>query len=101
MSFQKDVLEVVSKIPEGRVATYKKVAEALGNPKAYRAVGNVLANNPKPVEIPCHRVVKSDGKIGGYAMGSEKKKELLRSEGVEIKSGEVDLERYLYEGLDP
>lgn len=100
MSFQKDVLEVVSKIPEGRVATYKTVAEALGNPKAYRAVGNVLANNPKPVEIPCHRVVKSDGKIGGYAMGSEKKKELLRSEGVEIKSGEVDLERYLYEGLD-
>lgn len=100
MSFQKDVLELVSEIPEGKVATYKKIAEALGNPKAYRAVGNALANNPKPIEIPCHRVVKSDGGIGGYAGGRERKKELLGSEGVEVKSGKVDLERYLYEGLD-
>ncbi len=100
MPFQEEVLELVSEIPEGKVTTYKKIAEATGNPKAYRAVGNALASNPKPVKIPCHRVVKSSGDIGEYARGREKKKELLRSEGVEIKSGKVDLEKYLYEGLD-
>lgn len=100
MSFQEDVLELVSEIPEGKITTYKRIAEVLGNPKAYRAVGNALANNPRPIEIPCHRVVKSSGEVGEYTGGREKKKELLRSEGVKIKSGKVELEKYLYKDLD-
>lgn len=88
---------MVSKIPEGKVTTYKKVAEALGKPNSFRAVGNALADNPKPVEIPCHRVVKSNGKIGGYARGDKKKRELLRSEGVKIKKGKINLKEYLFD----
>lgn len=94
MGFQKEVLDLVSKIPKGKVTTYKQIAEALGKPKSYRAVGNALANNPSPVEIPCHRVVKSNGEPGGYISGSEKKKELLRNEGVEINSGKIKLEKH-------
>ncbi|OGH84281.1 MAG: hypothetical protein A2488_01590 [Candidatus Magasanikbacteria bacterium RIFOXYC12_FULL_32_21b] len=66
-------------IPKGKVLTYKEVAHKVGSPKAYRAVGNILNKNYDP-NIPCHRVVRSDGKIGGYNKGSDKKKEILESE---------------------
>jgi len=89
-------LELVSKIPKGKVTTYKEVARALGCPKAYRAVGNALARNPHPLKIPCHRVVKSDGKIGGYRLGSRRKARLLVNEGVEIKDGKVELKKYMF-----
>ena len=75
--FEKQVLEVVKKIPRGKVATYKEVAKAIGKPLAYRAVGNALAKNPYPIKIPCHRVIKSDLSLGGYSQGKEKKKKLL------------------------
>lgn len=94
MEFQEEVLELVSRIPEGKVATYKQLAGVLGKPRAYRAVGNALSGNPRPNEIPCHRVVRSDGDPGGYIFGRERKAELLDEEGIEIDSGKVDLEKH-------
>ncbi|HZX49971.1 MAG TPA: MGMT family protein [Candidatus Paceibacterota bacterium] len=79
--FQKRVYEAVKRIPRGEVRTYKQIAQAIGCPKAYRAVGNALNKNPDLKTIPCHRVVRSDGKIGGYRFGSSKKKTLLLREG--------------------
>lgn len=75
------VYEVVSKIPEGRTLTYKQVAARAGRPGAYRAVGNILNKNNDP-KVFCHRVIRSDGKIGGYNRGSVRKRELLIGEGV-------------------
>lgn len=74
---EKKVLKEVLKIPLGEVRTYKWIAKKIGKPKAVRAVGNALRKNPYPFVIPCHRVVRSDGKLGGYSLGEELKKELL------------------------
>ena len=79
-SFQEKVFDIVRRIPKGKVLTYKEVAEKVGNPNAYRAVGNILNKNHNP-ETPCHRVVRSDGKIGGYNRGKGRKISLLRKEG--------------------
>ena len=94
--FQSLVLEFTSKIPKGKVTTYKELARAIGKPKAWRAVANALATNPHPITIPCHRVVRSDGNIGGYELGTKKKIELLRSEGVEIKGNKVSLQKFMF-----
>lgn len=77
--FKKAVFTVVKAIPKGKTMTYKEVATAAGRPKAYRAVGNILNTNYNP-EIPCHRVVRSDGKTGGYNRGRETKKRMLQQE---------------------
>lgn len=77
--FQKKVFDIVSRIPKGKTLTYKTVAEAAGNPSAFRAVGNILNKNYDP-KIPCHRVVRSDGKIGGYNKGAEEKERILTKE---------------------
>lgn len=94
--FQTRVLELVSIVPRGKVTTYKELAWAAGRPRAYRAMANALAKNPCPIKIPCHRVVRSDGKIGGYKLGMRQKVKLLVAEGIEIKGGKVDLARYLF-----
>ena len=78
--FQEKVYRVVKKIPRGKVLTYKEVAEKIGQPRAFRAVGRVLSKNKDP-KVPCHRVIRSDGKVGGYREGAEKKKALLKKEG--------------------
>jgi O-6-methylguanine DNA methyltransferase len=78
--FKEKVYEVVKKIPKGKVLTYQEVAKKAGNVKACRAVGNILNKNFNK-DIPCHRVVRSDGKIGGYNRGSENKKKILKKEG--------------------
>lgn len=78
--FINKVLAQVRKIPKGKTLTYKEVAGLAGSPNAYRAVGNVLNKNHDP-NIPCHRVIRSDGKIGGYNQGSSKKRKLLQVEG--------------------
>ena len=80
--FQKLVYDFVRKIPKGHTVTYKQVASGIGKPKAYRAVGNALNKNPFAPEVPCHRVIKSDGSIGGFNSGSRKKRALLIQEGV-------------------
>lgn len=80
MSFQKRVYEVVKKIPKGEVLSYQQVAELAGSPGASRAVGNALNKNHDPL-VPCHRVIRSDGKTGGYNGGVLKKVALLKKEG--------------------
>ena len=82
-TFTEAVYEIVSKIPKGKVLTYKEVAKLAGNEKASRAVGNILHKNHNP-NVPCHRVIRSDGYSGGYNRGGEEKKKLLRKEGVII-----------------
>ena len=79
--FQWKVLDVTAKIPLGETRTYKWVAQKAGSPKAFRAVGQALRWNPYPLIIPCHRVIKEDGSLGGYAGGpSTKKAKLLKME---------------------
>jgi len=79
-NFQKKIYRVVRKIPEGKVMTYKEVAQRAGFPLAWRAVGNVLNRNTDS-EVPCHRVIRSDGKVGGYRKGTARKTLLLKKEG--------------------
>ena len=86
--FNKRCYELLKKIPEGKVTTYKEMANAL-NTKAWRAVGSAMAKNKELIVIPCHRVVRSDGCIGEYALGVEKKSELLIEEGVTVTEGKI------------
>ena len=80
--FSAKVLKENCKIPYGKVATYSGLAAKIGSPRAVRAVGTALANNPFPLIIPCHRVVRADGGLGGFGGGLKMKKELLLREGV-------------------
>lgn len=80
LSFQEKVYKVVRAIPRGSVLTYKQVAEKIGNPRAARAVGNALHKN-RSKDVPCHRVIRSDGNAGGYYHGTQKKQEILKKEG--------------------
>ena len=84
--FQIKVWNAISKIPKGKVKTYKELARSIRKPKASRAVANACSKNPFPIKIPCHRVIRSDGKLGGYSGkgGIKTKRKLLRSEGVFI-----------------
>jgi len=79
IDFKEKVFEAVKKIPRGRTLNYKQVAKLADRPRAYRAVGNILRSNYDPT-IPCHRVIRSDGKIGGYNRGIELKAKLLKQE---------------------
>ena len=92
--FEEKIYQCVRRIPRGRVATYREVAKAAGAPRAFRAVGNALNKNPFAPKVPCHRVVRSDGNIGGFASGTRKKQKLLQSEGVIVKLRKVDLKKF-------
>jgi methylated-DNA-[protein]-cysteine S-methyltransferase len=94
-SFSERCYEVLKKVPKGKVTTYKEIAHAL-NSKAYRAVGTAMNKNPYAPKVPCHRVVNSDGKIGKYAWGTNKKIKMLKEEGVEIKNNKINLKKYLH-----
>ena len=85
-NFQRTVWKEISKIPYGETRTYKDLAIAIGKPNSSRAVANACGKNPYPVIIPCHRVIRSDGKLGGYSGvgGVKKKKELLKLENVKF-----------------
>ena len=80
MEFKEKVLKAVSKIPRGKTLTYAQVAKIAGSPKAYRAVGNILNKNRNP-KVFCHRVIRSDGSVGGYARGTSEKIKILKKEG--------------------
>ncbi|MCL5428331.1 MAG: methylated-DNA--[protein]-cysteine S-methyltransferase [Chloroflexi bacterium] len=84
--FQRRVLEETRKVPRGQVSTYAEIARRIGNPKAVRAVGQALRRNPVPIVVPCHRVIASDGSLGGYGgeLRSKRKVQLLKLEGVAI-----------------
>lgn len=86
----RDVYDLLLKIPAGKVSTYGDLAKALGNPLASRQVGRILGRNPNPIKVPCHRVVMSDGKVGGYFYGSDRKKELLEKEGIAFTDESVN-----------
>lgn len=79
MTFAQRVHDVVRRIPAGETLTYKEVAQKAGSPNAYRAVGNILTKNFDPA-IPCHRVIRSDGKTGGYNRGANQKIHILLKE---------------------
>jgi len=94
--FANRVWKATKKIPVGKLATYGQLAVTIGCPGAARAVGNALHQNPYAPIVPCHRVVKSTGEVGGFADGPKKKIALLKSEGIEIVSGRVvNLEKFL------
>jgi methylated-DNA-[protein]-cysteine S-methyltransferase len=82
--FTRRVLQATSAIPFGAVSTYRDVAAGAGSPKATRAAGNALSANPIPIVVPCHRVLRTGGALGGYTGGLEKKETLLRLEGVRL-----------------
>ena len=84
--FSAKVLKATYKIPRGKVATYSGLAAKICSPRAARAVGTALANNPFPLVIPCHRVVRADGTLGGFGGGSNMKRQLLAKEGVAFDS---------------
>jgi len=93
-SFQKKVYQAVKKIPPGEVMTYKELAKKVGRPKAWRAVGNILAKNQNP-QIPCRRIIKSDGEVGGYNRGVKRKTYLLKKEGIKFnKYGKITPRSY-------
>lgn len=93
-SFTERVLAATRRIPSGKVATYQDIARATHAARAVRAVGNALNSNPDTKKTPCHRVVRSDGMVGGYGRGTPAKIQRLRAEGVVIVRGRVDLARY-------
>ncbi len=93
-SFKGRVFSAAKRIPRGKVSTYGAVAKAIGDPAAARAVGNALNKSPGMTSCPCHRVVRSNGAVGGFASGTKAKIALLRKEGVAVKSGRVDLRKY-------
>ena len=79
MTFKEKVFAIVRRIPKGRTLTYREVAKRAGRARAYRAVGNIISTNYDPL-IPCHRVIRSDGRVGGYNRGVENKIRLLKEE---------------------
>lgn len=93
-SFYAKVYEIVSQIPVGKVVTYKQIARLAGNPKAFRAVGTAMKNNPDMKHIPCHRVVGSEGAMHGYSAGQgvTTKIDLLKKEGVIFSGNKVRLD---------
>jgi methylated-DNA-[protein]-cysteine S-methyltransferase len=80
--FTRKVLQATARIPFGAVSSYREVATEAGSPRAVRAAGNALGHNPIPIVVPCHRVLRTGGNLGGYTGGLEKKETLLRLEGV-------------------
>lgn len=92
-----EVCRAISEIPAGKVSTYKEIARHIGRRNAFRAVGNALNSNPNAPKIACHRIIRSDGQVGGYRYGQDKKISLLKKEGIEICSGKaVRFLDYLY-----
>jgi len=95
-NFNKRCYQKLVLIPKGMISTYTEIAKSLDS-NAYRAVGNAMAKNPHPIAVPCHRIIKSDGTLGGYALGISKKIQLLKKEGIKIKNNKVvDFESKLF-----
>ena len=89
--FERDVLVATFRIPEGKISTYKRIAESIGKPKAYRAVANALHKNPLWPVVPCHRVVCSDGTFGGPKKAADARRKTVQKEGVAIENGKVKI----------
>jgi len=97
LNLDKKIYKKLLEVPKGKITTYGELAKAVGLKNGQRAVGKIMNKNPYPVIIPCHRVVKSDGKVGGYAYGEEIKSDMLTREGIVIHNGKIlDLENTIY-----
>ena len=89
MKLEDKVYKKLLEVPPGKIITYGELAKAVGLKNGQRKIGQIMKNNPFPIIIPCHRVVKSDGTIGGYAFGIERKANMLSKEGIEISKGKI------------
>ena len=99
MTLSIKVYRKLLQVPKGRITTYGELAKAVGLKNGQRAIGMIMKNNPFPVIVPCHRVGKSDGKIGGYAYGEMGKSRMLANEGIKIKDGKIldfDKEKFYF-----
>ncbi|MGH1567763.1 MAG: methylated-DNA--[protein]-cysteine S-methyltransferase [Nitrosopumilus sp.] len=97
MNLQQKIYKKLLEVPKGQITTYGELAKAVGLKNGQRAVGKIMNKNPYPVIIPCHRVVMSTGKIGGYAYGENIKTKMLNDEGIQIQNGKiVELENKIY-----
>jgi len=95
-NFNEECYKKLKTVPKGKITTYKDLAHSI-NSKAYRAVGTAMNKNPYAPEVPCHRVINSNGNVGGFAHGTREKIQMLKSEGIEIKNNKiVNMKRYLY-----
>jgi len=92
-SFNERCYDLLKKVPKGKLTTYKSLANALGT-KAYRAVGNAMNKNPYAPQVPCHRVIKNNGEVGGFASGTKNKISMLKKEGIEVNGDKINLKRY-------
>ncbi len=89
MNLEQRVYKKLLDVPKGQITTYGELAKAVGLKNGQRIIGKIMNNNPYPVIVPCHRVVMSTGKIGGYAYGENIKTKMLNDEGIEIKNGKI------------
>ena len=97
MNLEQKIYKKLLEVPKGQITTYGELAKAVGLKNGQRVIGKIMNKNPYPVIIPCHRVVMSTGKIGGYAYGEHIKIKLLNNEGIQIKNGKIiDLENRVY-----
>ena len=97
MKLEEKVYKKLLEVPKGKVTTYRELAKAIGLKNGQRVIGRIMNKNPYPVIVPCHRVIKSDGKIGGYAWGEKVKAKMLSNEGIRIKNGKIlDVEKTIY-----
>ena len=99
MTLGTKVYRQLLRVPEGKVTTYGDLAKAVGLKNGQRVIGTIMKKNPFPVIVPCHRVVKSNGKIGGYVYGERMKSQILAREGIKIKAGRImdfDKEKFYF-----
>ncbi len=89
MNLEHKVYKKLLQVPKGKVTTYSELAKAVGLKNGQRAIGRIMSKNPFPVIVPCHRVILSNGKIGGYAWGEKIKTNMLSREGIKIKKGKI------------
>jgi len=97
LKLEEKIYKKLLEVPKGKITTYGELAKAVGLKNGQRVVGKIMNKNPYPVIIPCHRVIMSTGKIGGYAFGEQIKTNMLNDEGIQIKNGKIlDLENRVY-----
>ncbi len=89
MKLEDKVYKKLLEVPPGKIITYGELAKAVGLKNGQRKIGQIMKNNPFPIIIPCHRVVKSDGTVGGYAFGIERKVNILSKEGIKTSKGKI------------
>ena len=97
MNLEQKIYKKLLEVPKGQITTYGELAKAVGLKNGQRVIGKIMNKNPYPVIVPCHRVVMSTGKVGGYAYGEKIKTKMLNDEGIQIKNGKIlDLENRIY-----